>query len=790
MRKHAYATGAGLRTTHWTQADAATWDEFVDWMGLDDPAGSKECGGYVAGLLQETTGHLGKPDCVGLHRNNRAVVTRSIAALDVDHASQSFVIDAVVALGCAMAAYTTWSHTEDAPRWRLLVPLSEDVKPGDYRLLVDALMHDLGAEMFDLGSREPERLMHRPSTQGSYFSHRVEGGSLDVKAWLARADELGLRVPAQKRRYAGTETYSRLTVDQQMAVDVLIQDRTEQWRKTWATASEWPVGTTDERGRGWDALARDTAWSCAKMAATPWIGTDDLGAEELYRNLVPEEVHNDVGDKWHAGLVRKAAAGAVDPPPWGDFEAPNVLCGLAERAEAQEVADEADDLFRGQLRLAYRLAKRYGKRLMFVPNIGWHHWDGKRWAPDGTHAAERAVDQILRAALGESIRCPELRQDVHKGESANGRKGILEIAGSLHPLVVAADDLDADPYLLNVANGTLDLRTQELRPHNPSDRLTKVCRAAYNSDATGGRWESFLVEVLPDPDVRAFLQRLIGVALLGAVREHLLPIWTGTGANGKGAAYTAILHALGDYACPAEPDLFMAREGAHPTGSMDLRGRRLVVVSESDEGRRLAEATMKRLTGGDPIKSRSMRKDFVTFTPSHLAILVTNHLPKVSGDDEAVWRRLRVVPFNVVIPPEKRDTDLGDHLAADADAVLLWAVQGWRAYAAAGHKLHEPASVLAATGAYRNQSDAVARFLQERCERNNQMRMPQAALYAAWETWARVDGAEPLSAKPFAQALERHGLPPSLQSHGTRYRPGVVLREDTDNQDDRYGQSS
>ena len=303
-----------------------------------------------------------------------------------------------------------------------------------------------------------------------------------------------------------------------------------------------------------------------------------------------------------------------------------------------------------------------------------------------------------------------------------------------------------------------------------------MTKAAYQPAVDAdSEWTRFLEQVLPDAEVRGFLQRLMGVALLGQVVEHVLPILTGTGANGKGVTYGALLHALGDYASPAEPDLFMAREGQHPTGQMDLLGRRLVVVSESDKDRRLAEATMKRLTGGDTIKARYMGRDFVSFTPSHTAVLVTNHLPKVSGDDEAVWRRLRVVPFEVVIPERERDGHLGERLAVEADAVLAWAVAGYADYVARDNKLGEPESVLVATRAYRLDSDAVARFLAERCYLNPRVRVPAADLFACWEQWGRLDGAEPMSVKAFGQALDKHGLPSTKVSHGTRYRPGVEL---------------
>ncbi|OHU65874.1 phage/plasmid primase, P4 family [Mycobacteroides chelonae] len=428
----------------------------------------------------------------------------------------------------------------------------------------------------------------------------------------------------------------------------------------------------------------------------------------------------------------------------------------------------------GQVRMAYRLADTYANRLVHVHGIGWHFWDGKRWAFDDCGAAKRAVLDVFAEALAESVTNQPLRQDVAKCESNNGITGILAIASALLAATVA--DLDADPYLLNLANGTYDLRTGELRNHDPRDRITKVTRGAYDPAAPATAWPQFIGQVLPDEQVRAYLQRVAGLSLLGKVAEHILPILTGTGANGKGTWYGAMLYALGDYAAPADPDLFMAREGAHPTGQMDLRGRRLVVVSESDEGRRLAEATMKRLTGGDTIKARHMHRDLVEFTPSHTAFLVTNHLPKVSGDDPAVWRRLRVVPFDVVIPAEDRDPHLDEKLQAEADTVLAWAIAGWNAYRDNGDKLAEPAQVLAATGEYQRDSDAVARFIDEECVTSSPVQKATTReLFAAWERWRTADGGEQLSEKRFGQALDKKGYPAAKGTGGKRFRAGIAL---------------
>lgn len=455
---------------------------------------------------------------------------------------------------------------------------------------------------------------------------------------------------------------------------------------------------------------------------------------------------------------------------------------VAERLACGGRMREHAAVHRGQARLAYRLADRFDGQLLHVHGLGWHRWDRTHWALDTTGAAKRAVLAELRQALAASLDDAELRSDVRKCESAAGIGGVLDIAAALDPFAADVSHLDADPYLLNVANGTLDLRTLELRPHRPSDRITKVCRAAYRPDADAELWERFLGRVLPDAEVRGFVQRLVGVGLLGAVREHVLPIFTGTGANGKSVFDKAIRHVLGEYALAAEPELFMHRDGAHPTGEMDLRGVRWAVVSETDKGRRLAEATLKRLTGGDTIRARRMRQDFVEFIPSHTAVLVTNHLPRVSGDDPAIWRRLRVVPFDVVIPEAEQDRELDGRLQREADGILAWAAAGYRAWRESG--LAEPDTVRAATDAYQTASDAVRRFVDEACVTTTPaLKATTGQLHDAWDRWRAGDGAEPLSLKAFGAALDRHGYPAGAPTNGKRWRTGIAVKATDDEAD-------
>lgn len=461
---------------------------------------------------------------------------------------------------------------------------------------------------------------------------------------------------------------------------------------------------------------------------------------------------------------------------------------MPTNAVARNVMAVRDDRHSGQVRMAYRLAKQHGGKLMHVHGIGWHYWDGTRWAYDDIGEAKRSVLKILKASWAQAFSMSDkqeqkrLTSDVKKCESSAGIAGVLSIAAVLKEFATTVRDIDADPYLLNVANGTLDLHSLELRPHLPADHITKISRGAYDPNAEAKNWAEFLKRVLPDEDVRQFLQRVAGVGLIGTVREHILPILTGTGANGKSVFDHAIRFTLGDYAIAAEPDLFMHREGAHPTGEMDLRGVRWVSVSESDKDRRLAEATVKRLTGGDTVRARRMRQDFVEFEASHTAVLITNHLPKVSGDDPAIWRRLRVVPFDVVIPEAEQDGGLGGKLAAEADAILTWIVAGLRDYLNTGG-LAEPARVLVATDAYHIASDAVSRFIGDCCVTANHshavaggVRATTTELHRAWVNWQTQDGCGPMGMRAFSLALDNKGYPNGAASQGKRYRKGIGLK--------------
>jgi putative DNA primase/helicase len=533
----------------------------------------------------------------------------------------------------------------------------------------------------------------------------------------------------------------------------------------------WAVVDRDNAGLRWAARYAQLLKGVA--ASVKWVRTPlDIAKADLCDHLDNELLLNQLQE--------------FDPftTSYGDdTQEDDEVGGVAGQPPGRHVGVADPEQHGGQVRMAYRVADRHAGRLIHVYGLGWHVWDGTRYVYDDRGYAKRAVLKELRRALAESLNDSDLRADVRKCESASGVNGVLDLTAALEPIAAAVADIDADPYLLNVANGTLNLKTLELQPHNPDNRITKVCRGGYRPEAESAAWAAFLERVLPDEQVRGFVQRLIGLSLLGAVREHVLAIWTGTGANGKGTLDRAVRHCLGDYALTAEPDLFMHREGAHPTGEMDLRGMRLVVVSESDRNRRLAEATMKRLTGGDTIRARRMRQDFVEFQPSHTALLITNHLPKVSGDDPAIWRRIRVVPFDVVIPEAEQDRTLDAVMESEADAVLTWAVKGWQHYLERG--LDEPDSVKHATSAYQLASDAVSRFIAEACITGPAVKATTGQLFEAWERWRLADGAEQLSSKAFGQAVDGKGYPVTQATSGKRWRARIAVKPVMDENGDQ-----
>lgn len=445
---------------------------------------------------------------------------------------------------------------------------------------------------------------------------------------------------------------------------------------------------------------------------------------------------------------------------------------------------------RGQLRMAERFIAEHSDRLRYVHGLGWHEWDGSRWLMDEQRVDIAAAVQTVKTALREledlhGEERDELYKDVRKSESASGLEGMIKIASGLAPISTASKGLDSDPYLFNTPTGTVDLRTGDIRDCSRGDLITKVAGAGLDDpdDPEGAdAWSSFLERILPDPEVRTFVQRLFGYSMLGEVREHVMPIFTGTGANGKSTLRDAIAHAFGDYAIEVDPAILMeSKHERHGAFKMRLRGARLAFCSETEKGRRFAEATMKRLVGGEPIEANLMHKNPIQFDPSHTLVMMTNHLPAVSGDDPAVWRRILVVPFDVVIPENERDPRLPERLKKSAAAVLGWVYDGWLDYQKQGG-LNPPEVVRVRTQEYQAASDVLGRFLEERTIANPHSTVRARELFTAWTAWCHASGEQPGTEKAFAESLANRGYAKKRTSAGQAYQGLMLAGNDDDDE--------
>ena len=394
-----------------------------------------------------------------------------------------------------------------------------------------------------------------------------------------------------------------------------------------------------------------------------------------------------------------------------------------------------------------------------TPGRGGLVWTGTRWDRDEAGRAHRLAKETVRGIYQEAAgaededRRKALAKHAARSEAEAKIRAMLELAKSEVP--ASPDELDSAPWLLNAPNGTVDLRAGGLREHRREDLLTKMAGADYNPTAAAPTWAATLEHALPSQELRRFFKKLAGYAFSGDVSEHILAVLYGTGANGKSTILNALLAAAGDYGMQAAPDLLVAKKGAHPTEVADLFGMRLVASIEVEDGRRLAESLVKQLTGGDKVRARRMRQDFWQFDPTHKVFMAVNHKPEVRGTDTAIWRRLRLIPFEQTIPPAEQDKKLPQKLEAELPGILRWALEGCLEWQREG--LQAPEEVRKATGAYRSEMDVIGAFLQDECEIGREFREPFTTLYKRYEEWCEDGGERAETRRKFNARLKERG---------------------------------
>lgn len=476
----------------------------------------------------------------------------------------------------------------------------------------------------------------------------------------------------------------------------------------------------------------------------------------------------------------KPAPPSDEPEDFEETEALDALAALealspaAKPEQRKPLARNAESF--SQVLISEQFVADHVSDLRFVHESGWICWTGTRWERDDLrphHLAKAAVKKAAERAriVYEQAIATKVVGALLKASTVGA---VVQLAKSDPRFTIHQDELDADPWILNCANGVLDLRTGELRAARREDLCTKSSPVAFDAAAQAPVWLAFLERVLPDPELRSFVQRLAGYALTGVIREHVLPIFWGKGRNGKSTFIEAISFICGDYAHPVPAALLRVQQGeGHPTMQAQLFGVRFAPAQETERKFVLAEALVKQLTGGDPVTARYMREDFFTFKPTHKMALATNNKPRITGTDEGIWSRVLLVPWTVFIPEAERDTELRSKLEREAPGILAWAAQGCLEWQKRG--LSPPESVRIATQGFRAESDAVGRFLEDRCVRLEGTKTQATALYQAFEQWCKAEGERAESQKAFGQALnERDVVRKTI--NGRQWYAGLGLR--------------
>jgi putative DNA primase/helicase len=453
------------------------------------------------------------------------------------------------------------------------------------------------------------------------------------------------------------------------------------------------------------------------------------------------------------------------------------------RLRQPKVTDDrtaAPDLLRGMGCTDYgnaqRLVRRHGADLRHCYEFGsWLAWTGNHWTTDPA-AAERLAKQTVLSIyqeVGDLIDAKD-REVLHRhaflSEQVSRIAAMLSLARSEPGVPVKPEDLDRDPWHLNCANGNLDLRTGTLHPHRREDLITRSPTVAFDPDAECPRWLAFLDRVFDgDAELIGFVRRAVGYSLTGSTAERCLFILHGAGRNGKTVFLEGLRLLLGDYVARTPTQTLMAKRGESiPNDLARLRGVRLVTASETGDGQRLDEALVKDLTGGDRIVARYLRAEWFEFVPRFKIFLATNHKPRIGGTDDAIWDRLRLVPFLVRIPEEERRPmeQMLREFEAELAGILAWAVSGCLEWQRDG--LGVPPGVREATAEYRDEMDVIGAFLAECCRIEPGARASSHDLYEEYKRWAAEAGERVWSHKRFAQGMEQRGSRDGFRKQHTR----------------------
>jgi putative DNA primase/helicase len=461
---------------------------------------------------------------------------------------------------------------------------------------------------------------------------------------------------------------------------------------------------------------------------------------------------------------------------------------MAEKIGDESVYLRINELKNGRVQFtdatnAERFMREHGDNVRYMAAWKkWLVWSGIHWQTDESWALvhEKGL-KTVRNMYDELSKTNDYRDrlEIEKyamlSESLRRRKSCVESATWIKELNISSDLLDTNPWLLNVKNGTIDMRNWEFREHRQGDFITKVANVEYDPQADCPLWKQFIREIMDyKTDVINFLQTAVGWAMTGDISEQTMFILYGTGANGKSTFLNTIMYLLGEYAIATSTESLKRKNGDQNTNDIArLRGTRFVTTTEAEQGRRLSEPIIKQITGNDRMTARFLYGEFFNFVPTFKIFMATNHKPVIKGTDHGIWRRIKLIPFTTRMAEEKQDKSLEEKLKAEASGILNWLLEGTARWNREG--LKAPPAILNATEDYRGEMDVIGNFVKECCIQKPGLTIRVRELFKAYQEWCLQNNEHACSERFLSLRLQEIGFQRTRTAEA-RYWSGVALR--------------
>lgn len=696
----------------------------------------------------------------GARRAKKNVIQVHVLGLDLDDVTEDQVLEVLNGLdGLSLVYHTTWRHHEQGAagigRYRVFVQLSRPVLKEEWPEFWRKVIHLYGKGVVDPSTKDASRMFYWPSspegTEELVDAAVIEGEPLDVDEVLAYE----MAPPKKAPSAASAVSATKRTWDEALAYEASPGEReaTRMWLK--------------ERCDRIATISQDASIYKELNETAFFIAT------RIPHLLDEEEAEKAI---WSALKLRRPNLDEVDPTRGVTYREKYAQIVMAAANDAREKSTpwfpDSDRIGLNEYGLARRCVLDNFGSMLFVPEWGkWMVWSGTHWVVDfETCISRRNVLQSLLKLkktidhIEDEAYARKLGALVQSSLKTAAVSSILRMMQTWSEMQASPQVFNRDDWLLNLANGVIDLRTGEMTEHDPQLYITKYVPVEFSPEAECPRWEKFVLECMDgDQELAEYLQHAVGYSLTGSVQEHCLFFLHGDGRNGKTTFINTIMDILGgvgehSYANRGVSSLLMAkRYEGHPTEKTALFGSRVVAVPELEENRTWSEATLKELTGGESVTARRMREDFWSFRPTHKFWVSGNSKPRVRGTDDGIWSRLKLIPFEVSFRG-REDRGLADKLRAELPGILTWAIIGAIEWFEQG--LAEPSTVKEAVDEYRHDEDLVSQFVEDTIEWDDEGRLTRTQMRRLYDKWCMENGVDydKLSAQAFTKRLRRIGF--------------------------------